>query len=266
METEPIYKKINEEKLKAFVNNCFHTEHGNDCPSHNISVIHPQCNIFYNSLNVCIGKPGAGKTCFLMMELMKIAQVEGHKYRDIIYISHTDGGVDATFAALRKAIGHDIYGVDFWKATPQLDEYFKRKMGNPDDTSHTMIIVEDATFLFSKPSEMWMNWIIRLRHLRCTMWLNVHQWKSLNMFVRAQITTLFIFPGYSSLEVANIFRQLVTPIPYKDFIGRYSQLQGRQLVFISCQPPVNQDGNAAISERIKRIDLNPKGKTNYGNW
>ena len=265
METEPTYQKINEEKLKAYVNSCFNEKHGNDCPSHNISIIHPQCNIFYNSLNVCMGKPGTGKTCFLMMELMKIATVE-HKYRDVIYISHTDGGKDATFEALKQSISLPVYGVDFWKVTPQLDAYFKKKMADPTDTSHTMVIVEDATFLFSKPSEMWMNWIIRLRHLRCTMWLNVHQWKSLHMFVRAQITTLFLFPGYSSLEISNMFRQLVTPIAYKDFISRYLQLQGRQVVFISCQPPVDIHGNPAIVDKVKRIDLNPRGVTQYGGW
>lgn len=265
MDIEPTYRKIDEEKLKRYVSECFNAEHGHDCPSHNISIIHPQCNIFYNSLNVCIGKPGTGKTCFLMMELMKIAQIQ-HKYRDVVYISHTDGALDKTFEALKDAIGLQVYGVDFWKATPQLDQYFKKKMADLNDTSHTMVIVEDATFLFSKPSEMWMNWIIRLRHLRCTLWLNVHQWKSLHMFVRSQITTLFIFPGYSALEVSNIFRQLVTPIAYKDFIGRYMGIQGRQVVFISCQPPVDQNGNAAISDKIKRIDLNPRGLTEHSGW
>lgn len=253
-----IYDKINEEGLKQFVNNCFNENHGTDCLSHNISIVHPQMYIFYNSLNVCIGKPGCGKTCFLLMELMKLSQVANHKYKTIVYISHSDGGHDATFDALKQHLGVKLLGCSFWNCEDKLDTYFKDQEAQGYDGKHTMIIIEDATFLFTKPTQRWLNWIIRLRHLRATFWLNLHQWKSLHMSIRAQITTMFIFPGYSSLEISNMFRQLTTPMTYSQFFERYKLLEGRCVVFVSCQPPINQRGLPAIVERVVCIDLNPK--------
>ena len=267
MEEEPVkYQKFNEEGLKQFVNNCFKENHGEDCLSRNVSIVHPQCNIFYNSLNVCIGKPGAGKTCFLLMELMKLAQVKGQRYKSIVYVSHSDGGKDATMEALKQYVGIQIYGTDFWNCEQELDAYFKHQDSQPYDGKHTLIIIEDATFLFQKPSDKWLNWVIRLRHLRATFWLNVHQWKTLHMTIRSQITTLFMFPGFSANEVSNMFRQLVTPIQYKDFIVKYQQLQGRVVVFISCQPPVDLRGLPAITYRVKKIDLNPQDFQRNENW
>lgn len=176
-----------------------------------IEQIHPQIRFYYNSFNICLGKQGCGKTTFLMKELIKLNETGESLYDRIIYVSN--GDVDYTFETLRKLITNiPIYVINYQDITQTLTKYFKTRT---DEIHHMFVILEDATFLLMKDSTEWNNWVCKLRHLRMTIWANVHVWRSLNTMIKTQISKVFVFGGYSREQLQQIFRQSAVGTDFK---------------------------------------------------
>ena len=72
--------KINQ--LKQQFNNYLKTNRNEE---NLISQIDHNLDFYYNSLNICIGKPGTGKTTLLLKQLMILNNVP-HNYGLIIYL------------------------------------------------------------------------------------------------------------------------------------------------------------------------------------
>ena len=193
-----------------------------------IELIHSQIVFYYNSLNVAVGPQGSGKTAFLMKQLMMLSRVQNHLYEAIIYVSMGDS--DCTFETLRSHISIPIYMCNYDDFYQKFDEYVKAR--DPLSTLHTFIIFEDASFIFQKDSCVWNQIICRLRHLRVTMWLNVHIWKSINTSFRSQIACLFVFKGFSRMQMSNMYRQSSIQEDFAFFYGFYGHLNHHQVLKI----------------------------------
>jgi len=224
---EQEYEPINTDEIDLFVQNQFPQL---DTRIHNrIEQVHPQINFFYNSLNISIGPQGCGKTTFLCKELIKLSRIQNHLYNCILYVSA--GDTDVTFENLKKCFSIPVFKATYDKFYTTFQEYLKRR--DPKDFHHTFIIFEDAGFIFTKDNDEWNNIITRLRHLRCTLWLNLHIWRSVSTMFKTQVTCLFIFKGYSREQVQQMYRQSCVAEDFKFFYVYYTRLEPGQCLKVN---------------------------------
>lgn len=190
-----------------------------------ISQIHSELDFYYNSLNICVGKPGTGKTTLLLKQLMILNNV-GHNYGLIIYLSNTN---DQFFLNTVKMFNKiPIVQKSFEEGTECLDEY----LNNEERNFHIFVIVEDATGLLEGRNIMWEQWLIKLRHLKMTVWINLHDWISISPKIREQVSCVFICKGFGKQKCSVIFRQLNLPYESKVIYGIYCQLRDFQYLKI----------------------------------
>ena len=194
-----------------------------------IEPIHDQIDFYYNSFNVCLGKQGTGKTSFMMYELLKLVQVE-NLYDSILYISNTLS--DITFNKLKVYLSQKIpiYHCTFEQSIKTLGEYFDKFK---DGINHIFIIIEDATFLLLKDNPIWFGWICSLRHLRATVWVNLHIWKSLSPALKSQIACTYVLKGYSRENMLYVYKQSSVSMDFGSFYAIYTILKPRQVLAIN---------------------------------
>ena len=190
-----------------------------------ISQIHSELDFYYNSLNICVGKPGTGKTSLLMKQLMILNNV-GHNYGLIVYLSNTrDEFFLKTIQMFNKI---PIVHKSFEEGTECLDEY----LNNEERNFHIFVIIEDATGLLEGRNFTWEQWLIKLRHLKMTVWINLHDWVSISPKIREQVSCVFLCKGFGKTKCGVIFRQLNLPYETKVIYGIYCQLRDFQYLKI----------------------------------
>ena len=211
LEEEILADDINEENINNIVNERLK----NICKENQISKVHPRIFFYYNSFNVILGKQGTGKTTFVLKELMKLNNLNT-KYKRIIYVSD-GGGKDNTFIALKSLIKIPIYVLSFEEATNTLKEYF----GSSSSDEHNIIILEDGSFLFEKKNDVWGQWICKLRHLKTTVFINVHIWRGINSMLKTQISNVIVFKGFSKEIIQRVVSQTSSDCVYQTVLYLY---------------------------------------------
>lgn len=240
---------FNEAKINLVVNQIFEQQQADPNVHNTISEIHPQIHFKYNSLNICLGKQGTGKTTFMLKELIKLSELPDNPYDKIVYITNSqpgpdgqqkaaNGADDMTFNALKSLVKIPILGLNFMDATRELSNFFSTR---EDKIHHTFVIIEDASFLLMKDDPMWTNWICKLRHLRMTVWINLHVWKSISTMIKTQITTLFVFKGFNKEQITYMYRQSSVDLDMRMVKAMYMLLDDRDILKLS-----NSDGKVTI--------------------
>lgn len=220
---------FNEEKIRSTVNSLFQQAKQDPFVHNTIESIHPQIHFKYNSLNICLGKQGVGKTTFMLTELIKLSELPDCVYDKIVYITNGDTN-DLTFQTLKTLVKLPILGLDFNEATRELSNFFSNR---DDKVHHTFVIIEDASFLLMKDNPIWVDWVCKLRHLRMTLWINLHVWRSISTMIKTQITTLFIFKGYSKEQLQHMYRQSCVDADFKAVMYMYMLLQDHEVLKLS---------------------------------
>lgn len=194
-----------------------------------IEPIHPQIDFYYNSFNICLGKQGSGKTTFMMYELIKLSQIDS-LYNAILYISPTTN--DYTFNALKTMLQGriPIYHTTFSESIKILTEYFEN---TKNEINHIFIIIEDGSFLLSKENPIWYGWICSLRHIRATIWVNLHLWKAINPIIKTQITSVFVMKGFSREQMQYVYRQSSVDRDFNSFYAIYTTIKEHQVLGIN---------------------------------
>ncbi len=183
-----------------------------------ISTIDSNLDFYYNSLNICLGKPGQGKTTLLLKQLMLLNNVPNN-YEFILYLSNTD---DKFFNETIKMFNKiPVVHKTFEEGTECLDEY----LVSDQRRGHIFVIIEDATGLLEGRNITWEQWLIKLRHLKMTVWINLHEWVGISAKIREQVACVFICKGYGKQKCGVIFRQLNIPYDCKIAYGFYNQLR-----------------------------------------
>lgn len=239
--TQYVNFNFNEQAIKDAIQLAFKQNISDKCNT--IKKIHKNIEFYYNSLNLCLGKQGSGKTTFLMKQLIKLDTLPDQgRYEFVIYVTN-GGGKDETFDALSHLVKNlPIHSVDFTEIIPKLEEYFSTR--NEENQKHIFVVLEDATFLMLKENTAWSSWMTKLRHLRMTVWVNLHVWKSINTQIKSQVTCSFIFKGYSKENVQRIYSQSsIGNYSSQNFYALYQAINKHQ-----CLKVDNFKGEASICQ------------------
>ncbi|WP_458453200.1 hypothetical protein, partial [Methanobrevibacter sp.] len=238
----------------SFIDSVVAKELDNGIKKH-ISKIDQNVNFRYNSFNICVGPQGSSKTTSVMKELMKLSMVP-HDYHMMIYV--TDNESDDTFNSLLKYIDIACVKTDYAHVDEQFeilakykDDYNAMVDGRMpkddailealciDDFSkqriHTFILFDDASFIFdNKTKSKFKSWFTKLRHLNCTVFACIQIWGSLDPKIKTQLSSVYLYKGFSRERLQYIYRQLPIDMGFEQFYQQYQQLPKYKKIVIDC--------------------------------
>jgi len=244
-----------------------------------ITPIHKDIAIFYNSVNIAVGKQGSGKTLLFMRELLKIDAL--NVCHLLIYVTPSGSIDDDTFSFISKkfknlpvlTVSHDdieevvdglIYYKTFYnemmkngkinKLVPEqkklLLEALYLKSFTKEGTSkrlHTLILFDDiaCSNLFKKDESYFNKLVYRCRHINCIFMYGVQKFKGVSMSVKSQATSLFIYPGFNPHEISYIYHNTtIKDFDYNNFKKLYKLVKKDQCLYCN-----------SVSDEIKIIDM-----------
>ena len=83
-----------------------------DVKTESLSKIHPEINCYYNSVNVFVGRQGAGKGVQAITEIIKISKVDKTAHL-LLYVSKYGTQTDKTFESMKHLIQIPIIYVKY---------------------------------------------------------------------------------------------------------------------------------------------------------
>ena len=242
------------QNLDSYIDSVVSKELNNGIKKH-ISKIDENVNFRYNSFNICVGPQGSSKTTSVMKELMKLSMVP-HDYHMIVYV--TDNDSDDTFNSLLKYVDIPCVKTDYAHVDQQFevlakykDDYNAMVDGRlPKDEAilqalcindfskqrlHTFILFDDASFIFdNKTKSKFKSWFTKLRHLNCTVFACIQIWGSLDAKIKSQLSSVYLYKGFSRERLQYIYRQLPIDMGFEQFYQLYQQLPKYKKIVIDC--------------------------------
>ena len=227
--------------------------------------IDPELSFKLNSYNICIGKQSTGKATSVLKELMKLSLLSNafshgqNPFHLVIYVSNNDS--DETFNKLKNYIRMPIVKVKYDKLDKTFEQFIKLKDkynsivdGNEEGSEeeiemikrnlfindfkvkrlHTIILMDDAAFVLKKESSPWFKWLCQLRHLNCIVFCCIQVWKSINPTLKSQLTSIYLFGGYSRQQLNYIYQQINLDMKFEEFYELYTKLKKNQKIIIDC--------------------------------
>ena len=90
---------------------------------------------------------------------------------------------------------------------------------------HTIILLEDATqFMRSKSAGYVNDLMTKCRHIQCSFFVIIHYWKALSTNLKSNLSTIYIFSGYSRQQLNYILYQININDSLKDIYDKYKRL------------------------------------------
>lgn len=239
--------------LNEFVDGILNEELNKNTKNKLINKVDEDVNFKYNSFNICIGKQSTGKTTSVLKELIKLSLKGIKNYHLIIYVSNNSS--DDTFNNLYKYINIPIVKTNYEQLDKQFenliklkDEYNKMIDGEiPKNNEilkclyindfklkrlHTLILMDDAAFVLKNEKSPWFKWLCQLRHLNTTIFMCIQVWKSINPSLKTQITSIYLFPGYSRQQVNYIYNQICLDMKFEEFYDLYVSIPQQHKIII----------------------------------
>ena len=241
--------------LDNYIEQIVNKELNNGLTKH-ISKINDAVNFRYNSFNLCVGPQGSAKTTSVLKELMKL-QMFNHDYHLIIYVTNNDS--DDTFNSLLKYIDIPCVKTDYKNIEYEFEKLIKLKEdynamvdGKLEkdvdildalyirDFSkrriHTFILFDDASFIFDqKTKSKFKTWLTQLRHFNTTVFACIHIWNSLDVKLKTQLSSVYLFRGFGRERLQYIYRQLPIDMSFEQFYEIYSNLPKYKKIIIDTQ-------------------------------
>lgn len=231
-------------KIDNYIDEIVSKELDNGVKKH-ISKINDNVYFKYNSFNLCVGPQGSSKTTSVLKELMKLCMYD-HDFHLIIYVTNNDS--DDTFNSLLKYINIPCVKTDYKNIETEFESVIKLKDdynamvdGKIEQDSdildalyindfskkriHTFILFDDASFIFdNKTKSKFKTWLTQLRHFNTTVFACIHIWNSLDVKLKTQLSSVYLFKGYSRERLQHIYRQLPIDLSFDEFYCVYQQL------------------------------------------
>ena len=223
------------------------------------SEIHPDIYFKYNSFNILIGNQGSSKTATMLGELIKLSQVK-HDYHLILFVSDTND--DVTRSKLADYIKIPMIHVKYDEIEKKFEQLMKLKEsynkmadGKKDKDSrileslyvtdfkkkrlHTIIVFDDAAGVLDKNSNSkFKKYLCQCRHLNLTAFCLVQSWNMLSAELKSQLSTVFLFKGFSRERLNYIYRQVPNGLDWQQFEATYNDLKQYQKMIIDTKKQI----------------------------
>jgi Cdc6-like AAA superfamily ATPase len=223
------------------------------------TIIHPEINFTYNSLNLIVGNIGSGKTRYCFREIGKLKYAPNN-YHMVIYVADEEG--DRTVLQYGAVLNLPLVRVDYDSAleyinriieTKRMYEELRNDTRNEGEWSleqakeilhelqvknfqkpflHTIVVYDDATDILTKKKNSALSELImRNRHGRFTYFLNVHDYfRTIPPKVKSNLGSLVLFGGYSKQKFDCMFQQFKSPVSREELFAKYQQVGNRDIM------------------------------------
>ena len=229
-----------------------------------IKKIHKDINIYYNSVNIFVGKQGSGKTLSAIEEIIKISSIPNAAHL-LIYVSKTGEQKDVTFESLRELIKIPITYVSQENAEEYVNallnykqlyytvrnQHLENKIVDEQRMEifqalkvrdfkapmlHTLILFDDIANnkLLASERSYFNNLMTTCRHNHISFFLNVQFWKSLSTTIKSNVSTVFVFGTYSKEQLRYITHQITMNIPFDELYEEYRFMNKHSKIVINC--------------------------------
>ena len=218
-------------------------------------------NTYVNSVNVFVGRQRTGKTYSAIKEIIKISRQHPQTHL-LVYINKDGKPNDDTFERTKDLINCSIIYVSYDDSKEYLqqllqykytyntikDKHLERQLSDKhlnelydnlsigdldNDYLHTLILLEDATqFMKSKHSDYINDLMTKCRHIQCSFFVIIHYWKALNTNLKSNLSTIYIFSGYSRQQLNYILYQINVNASLKEIYDKYKQLSEHGKIII----------------------------------
>ena len=101
---------------------------------------------------------------------------------------------------------------------------------------HTFILFDDAAFIFDKKSNSeFKRWLLQCRHLNLTAFCCIQSWSTIDVKLKDQISSIYLFKGFSKERLQFIYRQLNNiDVDFDEFYNVYKNLKKYSKLIIDC--------------------------------
>ncbi len=218
--------------------------------------IHPNVNVYHNSLNVLCGPQGSGKSYSALKECAKISQIDKNTHL-LVIVCKNENKNDPTISIFEPLINVDIEIISESEAEDYMKTLFEYKrlynviieqnladkiedqqrndlfnILHITDFSkqwlHTLLLVNDSAKCQLFKTGAYFSQMVALgRHTQTSTFLCIQYWKGLSPEVKANISSAFIFGVFSRQQLVHILSQLPSQYDYKEIYNIYRTLTKR---------------------------------------
>ena len=222
-----------------------------------INKLHPDIDVRLNSLNVYVGKQGSSKTVSALTQIIKLSELQkdSELFHLVIYVTKDGNNTDVSFNSIKHLINIPIVTVSeeevesFVKelvAAKSLyylikREHLESKINNQQQADmfevlhinnyhynflHTIIMFDDISnsILFSKPETYFSQFVKKLRHYNCIVFMLIQGFKGILPHIKNEISCLYVFSGFNANQLYHIYYQSASNLSYNEFKELYGKL------------------------------------------
>ena len=225
----------------------------------------PRTNTYANSVNAYVGRPRSGKTYLALHDIISVVRNDPNTHL-LVYINEKGDLDDDTFDRFEELITVPVVFVkyaDSEKFLKQLLDYkqiynkIKNKNIQPRDIPanvteelfealyindfsrdhlHTLIMLEDATNSKQiRRADSYINDLLtRCAHTQFSFFILIHYWKALTTNIKANLSTIYIFGGYSRQQLQYMLYQMAIPTSTKELFPMYTVMPRYSKLSIDC--------------------------------
>ena len=224
----------------------------------------PNTHTYANSVNVYVGRPRSGKSYSAIYDILKVIRNDPHVHL-LIYVNQKGECDDDTFARFQslitvpvafvkydeceqyiksieeyKGVYNKIKEHDCEKEVPPnvTEELFDALQINDynRDYLHTLIMLEDATATknIKNPNSYINDLLTRCAHTQFSFFILIHFWKALTTNIKANLSTIYIYGGYSRQQLSYMLYQMNIPMTMKELYEIYRKMPQYKKLMIDC--------------------------------
>ena len=222
-------------------------------------------NTYANSVNVYVGRPRSGKTFKALHDIISVIRNDPNVHL-LVYINEKGECDDDTFDRFQQLITVPIVFVKYTDCEKYLKNLLEYKgvynkikahglsedeippdvrdeiedvlMANDFNREylHTLILTEDATNAKAlRKTDSYVNDLLtRCAHTQFSFFIIIHYWKALTPNIKANLSTIYIFGGYSRQQMQYMLTQMNIPISLRDLYPMYAAMGAYGKLAIDC--------------------------------
>lgn len=222
----------------------------------------PYTNCYRNTINIAVGRQRTGKSVSITTEIIKIAEISLETHL-LVHIDRNGSQGDDSFKALAPLIKIPIVYLSEDEAEGYIknllmykdlyntikDEHLEDKIVDEQKEAllkvlyindldkkylHTLIFCEDCakSKYITTDNSYFNKLMIQCGHIQCSFFLAVQYWKALSTNIKANVSTIFVFAGFSRQQLGVILFQTNIPYTISQLYEKYMLLKGHDKMVV----------------------------------